>query len=124
MKKFLIVALFILTGCANFTHAQVGPDRYAITSKNNEYTRLLEIAYNDCRNSGHKDYYIINTVAESRGMTLIVQCVDIPSQHSTREEKNAATSTASAEGKENHQSNDASLTIQKVYKDLKDSLGK
>lgn len=123
MNKIILFGILALsTGCASYSNTQVGPNRFALAANGRDakdYTKLLERAYNDCRMAGHKDYVIINTVVESRSMTVVIQCTDTVAQIQQEENKNASTNNATPATKDT--ANDASSTIQKIYQGFKDT---
>lgn len=124
MKKILLVLALSLVGCTNYSRAQVGPDRFALYSRNNDYTKLLENAYTECRTANHRDYVVLHTVAETKGVTLVIQCIDSPRPAPTKEASNATTPTPSPEAQQPAKGNEAPSTIQKMYQDLKDTFSK
>ena len=83
MKSIILLSLSLFA-CQNYTAAQVGPDRFSVSSRNrdaSDYTRLLQRAYNECKMSGYKDYSIPNTVVDGSGLTFIVQCRQEPQKY-------------------------------------------
>lgn len=118
MKTFLVALLTIFSaGCFNYTAAQVGPDRFSISSRQSNYTPLLKMAYDQCRLYGHKDYSILYTINDNPGTTIIVQCVDSPVP--PKETKNDTTTAPQTQP--TTQTNETPSTIQKIYQDFKDS---
>ncbi len=127
MKRVLLVLVLVLaltiSGCANFSRAQVGPDRFALYSRNADHTKLLENAYAECRMANHRDYIVLNTVAEPKGVTLVIQCTNSPRTQPPKEESNAANTTAPSPETPSvpKKADDAPSAVQKIYQSFKDT---
>lgn len=115
-QSYIMVALLAMAGCANQSYhsTKVGPDRFVISSHGHDtgpenYSKILEKAYQTCLDGGYKDYNITSSASENKRVLVFVQC---------ESEKKAATE----EKKPEDNSNSLTAELRKFYDAAKKKL--
>lgn len=84
MKKYVGLLALCLVGCLPPSYSshptKIGPDRFVITAHSRDpysadnYTKMLQEAYETCVSAGYQDYMVYNTARDDRKSIIYVKC--------------------------------------------------